>query len=372
MSIIRSGAFVAAIALTSLPHLQVEAQDATPPAPLAVGQTIQARLVAADPAMTERGRFRVYQLRLEPGRRYVAWMNSDDFDAYLSLHRPVGGITDVLREDDDGGEGLNSRMVFRVPEAGSYLLVAQALLADATGRFEVGLDTLAPRPVRTLTIGETVTLTLTAGDQTDTEYGQAYEQRFVFDAPAGLRLGAVLDDAGSSASATFGTMVGDEFVPHEGQGEGFGRAVVTTRTSGRHAVAVFSWEPTTLTLRVEERAPPAPPAALRRGAAVAGILTMDAAETDDGRRADVYSFRARAGERLTITMESEEFDTYLILGRMDGGDFEELVRNDDGDEEEDGLNARIVHTVPADGEYVLQATSFSGNSEGAYTLRVAP
>ena len=80
---------------------------------------------------------------------------------------------------------------------------------------------------------------------------------------------------------------------------------------------------------------------------------------------ETWHFEGRAGERYRITMASDIFDTYLILGRIDGNRFVQMEQNDDGGRRR---NAEIDFVVPVDGEYVIQANSFAANRVGGYTL----
>ncbi len=56
---------------------------------------------------------------------------SEDFDSYLFLVGP--GLPEPL-SDDDGGEGLNSRLAISFPADGVYRVVASSL-GGATGTF---------------------------------------------------------------------------------------------------------------------------------------------------------------------------------------------------------------------------------------------
>ncbi len=79
--------------------------------------------------------------------------------------------------------------------------------------------------------------------------------------------------------------------------------------------------------------------------------------------------RARSGDRLVVTLRSEEFDTYLQLGRLQGDAFQELASDDDGMDGV-GTDSRLEFDVDEGGEYVIRATSFSPNATGAYHLEV--
>jgi hypothetical protein len=89
----------------------------------------------------------------------------------------------------------------------------------------------------------------------------------------------------------------------------------------------------------------------------------------DGGSYDAYGFRAEQGQRVIITLNSDDFDPLVRVGRMAGGDFVELAHNDDGPDQ--GLNSRLVFTAPTAGDYVIRATAVQDGT-GAYTIGLAP
>ena len=79
--------------------------------------------------------------------------------------------------------------------------------------------------------------------------------------------------------------------------------------------------------------------------------------------ADRFVFEGTAGQRLEIVMQSDDLDAYLILEDAAGN---LMVEDDDGG---GGLDARIVFTVPLDGQYAVLASSYEGET-GEYLLLV--
>jgi len=162
MSSIRRGAAVALLLAGAAAPAVAQGFPA-----IRTGQSVSGTLAESDPTPAERGRFKVYRFEAAAGRPYVITLTSADFDAYLRVAREMGGITDVLEEDDDRGGGTDARVRFTAGEAGTYLIVAQALEAEATGAFELRLadapttTTATPRPLR---MGETVRGTLAETD----------------------------------------------------------------------------------------------------------------------------------------------------------------------------------------------------------------
>lgn len=87
--------------------------------------------------------------------------------------------------------------------------------------------------------------------------------------------------------------------------------------------------------------------------------------------ADRYSFQGTAGQRLNITMTrtSGTFDPYLYLIGPSGF---VISQNDDG---AGGVDSRITasgsFTLPDNGKYIIEATSFSTGETGAYNIAIA-
>jgi hypothetical protein len=106
---------------------------------------------------------------------------------------------------------------------------------------------------------------------------------------------------------------------------------------------------------------------IQAGPAVRGELTEDDAQADDDSYYDLYVYRGRAGEAITISLSSEDFDAYLAVGRLVDGEIEVLETNDDGPA---GTDSFIRLTLPDDGEYLIRANSLSAGETGAYTLRL--
>ncbi|MBL8146741.1 MAG: PPC domain-containing protein, partial [Anaerolineae bacterium] len=96
------------------------------------------------------------------------------------------------------------------------------------------------------------------------------------------------------------------------------------------------------------------------GDSVDGELTEDATSA-------LYSFEGKEGDSVLITLISDDFDPYLVLSDADEN---ELTTDDDS---AGSLDASISFVLPADGEYVITATSYAARnglttSTGAYTL----
>lgn len=99
--------------------------------------------------------------------------------------------------------------------------------------------------------------------------------------------------------------------------------------------------------------------------AVRGALERGDAAFDDGGYFDLYSFTARRGQRLTITLRSDEFDAYLRLAyARTADDLDWVGEDDDGGL---GTNARLSVTAPEDGEYWIAVSAYD-EEPGGYEL----
>lgn len=107
--------------------------------------------------------------------------------------------------------------------------------------------------------------------------------------------------------------------------------------------------------------------ALRAGQRQQGSLGRGDAAMDDGSLFDLYTYEAHAGERLTVNMRSDAFDTFVTVARLNNGEAELLVRDDDTG---GGTNSRAELTVDRDGPIFILANALSEGMTGAYTIEL--
>ncbi len=116
---------------------------------------------------------------------------------------------------------------------------------------------------------------------------------------------------------------------------------------------------------------PCAPTPISIGQTVNGNLTTNDCPLGDGTFYDAYSFSGTAGQRVAVSMTSNQFDTFLILNRPDGSP---LAIDDDGG---GGTNSRIPPgssfiTLPTTGTYTIWANAFDpSDTTGAYSLTLS-
>ena len=81
---------------------------------------------------------------LEAGRRYEIRAASATFDTVVQVYR-VGNAS-ALAEDDDGGDGTNSRLDFVAPESGDYLVCVSSYGGRGSGTYTIGVTPAAALP----------------------------------------------------------------------------------------------------------------------------------------------------------------------------------------------------------------------------------
>lgn len=368
--------------------LALLAAVAAPPAaqaqfhPIEPGRSVQDTLTAADPTPSSRGPFRVYQFRARQGDRLTATLRSTDFDAYLRVGRDVGGITDELASDDDDGGDGGARVRFTVPEDGVYLLIAQSLEEDGSGAFTLALEptplptTDAPHPIR---VGQTANAELAETDAVQEDDGSYYDT-WVIDAHQGERLTVRVESGAFDAFVSLGAPdAGARFEAIASNDDGDqpedttnARLRVRVPEAGTYQIRVSSIGVALGPYRLTVEEGPQPPARPGRkpieiGDEVEGRLDENDAVLDDESYHELWTLRARAGDRLRVRMASTDFDTFVAFGRMVRDVFQEILANDD---RPDGTDSELEVTVPRDGEYAIRASSLGPGLAGSYRLSV--
>jgi hypothetical protein len=99
-----------------------------------------------------------------------------------------------------------------------------------------------------------------------------------------------------------------------------------------------------------------------------GELDLGDETLTTGEYVDTYRFHGWPGQHLSLDLESDEFDTYLILKDPHGGQ----VENDDADESAPPGHSHIEHDLTEAGVYSVLVTSYEAGATGAYRLEIHP
>lgn len=376
----------------ALPIATVLGRGAVAERRLTLGQRAEGRLDANSEAMDDASPFQVWYFEGRQGQRVTINLRAPDFDPFLHLGL-VGGKT-TIATDDDGGGGTNARITATLPSTGTYAIVANALRANGRGAYTIEVrdgssvdwtavsdrDALAlADSFPTLRVGESVRGALSARSPVRTD--NTPFQGYVLQGRAGETVQVDMEAAGFDAYLSLGEAAADSMMDSDDDGGGGtnSRLTVTLPRSGRYVVlanAIGRDARGDFTLRASVGRPaltlanilamtPAPAQTIRAGTPVRGRLSDADALMTDRTAFAAWFYQGRAGERITITMRSSDFDAFLHVGRQGGSN--SLETNDDGG---GGTDAQIVVVLPSDGVYVIVANMLRAGGSGAYTLEV--
>lgn len=113
--------------------------------------------------------------------------------------------------------------------------------------------------------------------------------------------------------------------------------------------------------------PSSAPALIRIGQTVTGELQPGDPAFTSGERHDIWQFDARAGELVTVSMQSRQFDTYVIVN----GPMGVALSNDDALPGGGNTDAAVTFQTPVAGRYTILASAFEAGVTGPYSLRVS-
>ncbi len=345
--------------------------------PLAFDTPVEGRL-SSDDGLSDAGqRADVYEFTGRAGQRIAATMSSPSFDTYLELFsQTAGGVRQSLIRDDDGaGEGTNSRLAYTLETDGQYTLEARAFGGnDRFGAYTLKLEeTLPPPPPTALAFGETAQAEITTTQARD-DSNRGYID-YVFTGQEGNRVQAIMRSGDfdtylqiGSADGEFSALASDD----DGLGEGTdSRLNYILPSSGEFIVRaspLYSDAKGLYSLELVDRGPQPLPGSILIGATARGTLGDDDALSEDGSFYDAYKITVKAGEKLRVTMVSNEFDAYLDIGREDEtGSFTSVISDDDSLSD---THAKVDWSVETDGDYVIRARSYSSGQSGSYALTV--
>lgn len=344
-----------------------------PPEPVrvAVGDTVAGDLAEGDAESDSGGLYEDWTFEARQGDRVLIGLDSEAFDPVVRVGRITdGGFTELAMNDDGPDAGLNSRLIFTVPEAGAYVVRAAPLNTGASGAYSLSL-TEGPPPIeaRAMRIGETVRGELTDDDGVSASDIHADAYRF-----SGREGQRVRIDMTSTTFDTYIELFDENQVSlatdDDGGPEGTNsRLIFTLPHDGSYVIEAraFSDSRGRYSLAISEVAPDKPPQPLAFGATLQGEIGETDSRDSDDRGYDAFVFEGREGQRVRAVMRSGDFDTYLQIGNAEG-DFSALAQDDDGLGE--GTDSRLNFTLPADGRYVLRASPLGAEGKGLYSLEL--
>ncbi len=394
-----------------------EALAALPPPPsgreLEVGADVVGVLSGDDRDLPDHKFVEVWTLAGRAGETVTVELISTDFDTYLWMWGP-----EFFRGDDDSAGSCNSAITMTFPTTAPHMVGVSSFSESVTGdfRLRVGREPgpqeegacASPSAARDECIAVLGELSFEdrsvrqgqvargALSSNDAECGGgSYIQAWAL---PGEEHQTLTVDLLSTAFDAYLYLVGPGVVEPLSDDDGAGgcnaRIEITFPESGDYRVGVSSFSTGAsgnFALRVAEDPPrrssgdcslvdtevvgdawsnlamgelPTEGRVILPGHEVQGALTSEDSRLSDDSYARAWSMPAEAGQRLTIRLESDDFDPYL---GVNGPDLDKPLTDDDGGE---GQNSRISVVVPATGTYTVVASTYVPRSTGRFTLSV--
>ncbi len=342
------------------------------PAGLRLGASAQGVLSVSDPETDEGVRYDAYAFRARAGQRFAVSLDAEDFDPLVRVGQMQGGaFAELAQNDDAGGGGLNSYLVFTAPRSGDYVIRATATGGQGAGAYTLKLaEGPPPLAAQDIAIGSTVMGALSETDGGNDAGIRADAYRFR--AAAGQRIVATLDATDFDAYLELFGPDGESLDQDDDGGvEGTNaRLAYTTAEAGEYTLQVRAIGETLsgdYTLALAEGEPEPEPSSLPFGQVVQGEIGDGDPRDDDGRGFDAHRFSGTEGNRVQIVMRSGDFDTYLQVGGP-GDPFEALGSDDDGLGE--GTDSRLNFILPTTGDYVVRASPLGSEEDGLYSIEL--
>lgn len=345
-----------------------------------VGSSVTGQLTASDPVLSDNTHYKLFTFQGTAGQTVQIDLMSGDFDSYLYL-RDANGAS--IATNDDGGGGLNARIVQTLPATAMYQIVANTLRSDQYGSFTLRLQAVTMPAVvaQQIPVGSTVTGVLSDGDPMLSD-GSHYKL-FTFQGSAGQTVQVDLMSSAFDSFLYLRDSAGTDITrDDDGGGNLNSRIIQTLPYSGTYQIVantLHSGASGAFTLQLQTAQPQAPTVtSIQSLPSAASLPTVGQIGLDqqaqntltqggtmwNGKPIQLFTFGCTTGQAFQMDVLSS-WDNYAVIFDPSGT---QVASNDDGGE---GLNARIIFTCPTTGTYRLGVTTFtSSTSTGAYTMQV--
>jgi len=329
--------------------------------PVGVGQILPGNLSTTDCRLSDGSFADVYRLTISTTTQVQIDLTSAAFDAFLLLQDANRA---VLAMDDDGGGGLNARLV-RTLAPGTYYVLANSFSPGATGAYMLNVTALTDpcQAVTTISPGQPLGGTLSVADCRlgDGSYVDVYS----------FSLGSTTQVQIDQTSTTFDTYlilqngVRVTIASNDDGGGGLNARIVQTLGPGTYYILATSFLPGATGPYQLSVAPVVDPCqtsvAISSGQSLSGSLATNDCRLSDGSYIDTYRLDLSATTQVQIDMTSSVFDAFLIL---QSAARTTIAMDDDGG---GNFNSRIVLTLSA-GTYYILTTSFNPGVTGNYQV----
>ena len=274
------------------------------------------------------------------GQTIVVEATSKEFDTRIQLTSPTGY---EIGQDDDGGLGLNSRLVATLPENGDYRVTVTAL-TDGLGDYELLARSV---DVKTLGVNQPPESGIFNGPN---------DGHWNFEGRGGQTVVVEASSEDFDTVIQLTSPTGDDISWNDDSRPDStdSQLVANLREDGTYSITVTAFDRHTGTYRLAVRSVDVE--RLEIDIPTGGRLTGP----NDG----YWIFEGTKGQTVSVEANSIYFDTIVALTSPAGA---EITRNDDADSS--STDSRLVAILPEDGEYGVTVTAF-GSSLGTYEVAV--
>ena len=331
-----------------------------------IGQAFNGQLAAADCRLDDGTAIQSFEFTLAARTTVEIVMNSTQVDPYLFL---ADANLNVVDEDDDGGPGLNSRILRALP-AGRWLVIANTFAQNSFGSYQLQVRPAPAACVQAAPLTFPITVDATLSNASCLQRDASFENRYAFT----LRDTATLTFEMSSAQVDPFLVILDEaeqvVAQDDDGGPGTSARIETRFTPGTYTVLARGTAGQTGAFRLSAAVAANPcdvTRTINAGQTIGGIFAPgDCAVSDGGgptRFLQRFRLTLASAAALRIDMTSTAVDAYLIL--QDAATGTVIAENDDV--APGNTNARLSGNFAA-GAYIVNTTTFATGETGPYLL----
>ncbi|KMQ51417.1 peptidase [Chitinispirillum alkaliphilum] len=323
------------------------------PIPFQVGHEISLSTEEALELYCESVRGIRYSFAVSQGESYIIDMKSDEVDSYLELD-----VSGMHLSDDDGGEGYDARIIFEAESDDSAVILARTHDHNSIGAFSLSIVSLSQRSPSPVTVGETVSVSTAQAQSLYCHASGGFPYSFEIKEGEKYIVEMMSDEIDSYLEIAFPD--GKTLVDDDGGDGRNARVVFTSHMDGEVDVLARTYSRSEIgpyNLRVSQ------PEILRQ---YRGRLNeRSKRELIANRFYTRHTYRGTSGKEVLVILESDCYDTYLVVSDRDGNLLE--LNDDFGGT----TNSRVTVTIPDDRRLVITNThALDQPVDGEYKITI--
>jgi len=303
------------------------------------------------------------------------------FDTHLELRR-LGAAATLATNDDRGDGTLNSRIIFTAPAAGDYVIrvtpLGDQIEEDELSSFQLSVTALPPAPAPREFTGDRVEGSLDQNSPISESFGRpARYDAYWIQGAAGERIQIDMVSTGQGPGLQLVNEAARVVASNVGRNQTKATLITVLPEAGQYRVRAQTPDGQavrySLNLARATESLAEEPGRIGIGETAQGTLNLRSAaklRADGSGQIDyfykLYALDVQAGETITVSLDSADFDATLDAGRPTTLGFDTQISDNNSGE---GNNARLVLQPLLSGTVHLRARS-SRIAAGSFTLSV--